>query len=330
MNIGKIIQSSIKGASMLRLARLMSALMVILFVTAFQLQAADCNGVIVLVHGAFADKETWWQPGGSFHDELAKQAKELGMRVETFKWKSGWHGGFMGQSVEKAGKKLATQVQPYALKTPIYFVGHSQGAGVAMAACKTLSKRGVKKYRKNDQEVYPITRIYTLAPTITNPKIDRAMEVTGSVVNLFSLEDEALAKLEPLGVYDRVYEYHSGVVNYLVKNVTKDGKLTMFGHSEIHDALIARWLLQINPPQQEAEPVETKSKKKSDKKKKADPAVTLAALLLSEDDPPEVTELEKSEYKTIRNMRILSGTSTLFTKTLMLPRAIHGIAKKLM
>ena len=271
--------------------------------------SAPLQAVVIVVHGSFAHKNTWWQPGGQFHDMLAVQALAKGHTVLPFRWKSGWHGGWMGQSIKKAGKQLAKVMKPYLFKEQVILIGHSNGANVLLDACKRLKKAGIKQVGAS----YPVTRMYALAPTISKADISAIMDVVGSVVNCFSLDDEALDKLEPLGVYQRVYDGHERVYNYLVRASDNDGTIVTFKHCAMYDVRVARWLLELGPN----EPHQIQS---------IVPA-HLASVLLFATQVPVYGQLSDAELARMNKLRIMSQSTALLSKGMLVPRALHSLFK---
>ena len=218
----------------------------------------------------------------------------------------------MGQSIKKAGKQLAKVMKPYLFKEQVILIGHSNGANVALYACKRLKKAGIKQVGAT----YPVIRMYALAPTIDKADLTSVMDVIGTVVNCFSLEDEALDKLEPLGVYQRVYNDHERVYNYLVKTCDQAGNITMFKHCAIYNTRVARWLLELGPS----------GNKSSDKGQSA----RLASAVLFEAQAPVYGQLSDAELARMSKLRIMSQSTALLSKGMLVPRALHTMLKAIL
>lgn len=264
--------------------------------TTIQVQA-----IVILVHGSFANEEDWWRPGGQFHDTLAQRVSAKKQRLLPFRWQSGWHGGFVGKSIEVAGTRLAKVMKPFLFKEPIVLIGHSNGVNVVFEACKYLQRNAINITYPGQPVIYPITTVYALAPVVITSDISDVMRVVCHVVNCFSLGDKTLDKLEPLGIYKRLYDDHERVYNYSVKMTTKDGDHVLFGHTDIHDALVARWLLEIDPV--------------SISKQEPGVALNTASVLLTKEQPPIQVQLMDAEIRTIKMMRFLAQTTAILGKT---------------
>jgi pimeloyl-ACP methyl ester carboxylesterase len=90
----------------------------------------------ILVHGTFAQNASWWQPGGDFFGYLAGQnsiPRPYGA-VDQYSWS----GAYSHQGREIAAQELADWLGMHsatpAHHDPLWLLGHSHGANVAMRA----------------------------------------------------------------------------------------------------------------------------------------------------------------------------------------------------
>jgi pimeloyl-ACP methyl ester carboxylesterase len=104
------------------------------------LRQADTPGISALepartslvIHGTFAAGNTWWQPGGDFHDYL-----RLGPRDEVYSGSDRfqWSGGFSDQARDLGARGLADWLAGKGAARADLF-GHSHGASISMMATR--------------------------------------------------------------------------------------------------------------------------------------------------------------------------------------------------
>ena len=209
----------------------------------FLLWGASAFPVTIIVHGSFAAHHNWYCPGGDFFDAVEKCAAINHDSVEFFRWSGGWS----RRDIRRAGQALAKVIDyHYQRNEPITFVGHSNGASVIAAATNYMTM-GVPMYDRFFADYRcPIQTVFTLAPMVDNHYFFPNMDVIGRIVNLFTMEDQALKTMEPLGVFNRVYPNYCRITNLLAwYHDEEDHTNKMFSHFDIHDPMIGSWLLCI-------------------------------------------------------------------------------------
>src|SRR5262249_11295340 len=84
----------------------------------------------LLVHGTWARNESWWQPGGSFHNYLFTQVlSDLYAAPDRFDWS----GGYSDAARSIAANDLRQWLSSHGAIDPLV-MGHSHGANVVMLA----------------------------------------------------------------------------------------------------------------------------------------------------------------------------------------------------
>jgi hypothetical protein len=85
----------------------------------------------LLVHGTWARKATWWQPGGDFHSYIAgKVRQDLYSGHDRFEWS----GGYNDQDRAIAGSRLSAWCLDHHRMDVDCIIAHSHGGSVAMMA----------------------------------------------------------------------------------------------------------------------------------------------------------------------------------------------------
>jgi hypothetical protein len=93
--------------------------------------------VVHLVHGTWAEKAPWTQPGSRFRTRLESELRELGIQTKVEFAAPQW-GGQNRHSVRMAGaEKLRNDVREIAVEGTCHvLIGHSHGGLVCVLACK--------------------------------------------------------------------------------------------------------------------------------------------------------------------------------------------------
>jgi hypothetical protein len=98
----------------------------------------DANHTATIVHGTWARRNRWWQPGGDFHAYLASEVRpDMYAASDRFEWS----GRYRPDDRAKAGLKLADWVDTRGLAGLDLF-GHSHGGSVTMLASHNGMRAG--------------------------------------------------------------------------------------------------------------------------------------------------------------------------------------------
>ena len=98
------------------------------------------SSVVIVTHGAFAQKSSWYQPGGKFFEELKKEDNNLNHEIISFSWKQNL-GGVTHYELMNAGIELSKLILDFAKKEgkqEIILIGHSYGGHVIKVASQLL------------------------------------------------------------------------------------------------------------------------------------------------------------------------------------------------
>lgn len=91
----------------------------------------------VLVHGTWAKKQPWWQPGGDFYDYLNGIRRDVYGAEDRFLWT----GAYSDAARALAGRELAAWIAAGA-HDGLDLMGHSHGGNVSMLATQRGAKLG--------------------------------------------------------------------------------------------------------------------------------------------------------------------------------------------
>ena len=177
------------------------------------------HNVYIIIHGTWSCGTSWANAGGDFFDALEKNAPE-GSAILPYTWS----GSVDHASREHAAKGLVKLIKSYPPKTNIHIIAHSHGANVATVAAQILAK--------DPNNHHFITDFYALGAPVNMSSYSPAMDVIGSLYNLFSFEDF----VQPVfGFFERIYPEHPRIANF---RIFLNGKEP--GHSELHDPLVGQ------------------------------------------------------------------------------------------
>ena len=183
---------------------------------------------LILIHGTFAAKEAWYQPGGDFYQALVYAFPNYIIKSYT------WSGGPSYQDRLKAADNFT-----YYLKTNFYnyddliIVAHSHGVNVAIQA--------LQQCQKNKTPII-IAYFYTLAPPVDNVLYKPPMDIIKELHNLFSYGDcvQTVQNLFERTFLKEDFPRYGFITNTHIKinNLYP-------GHSDLHHPLIAYLLPQL-------------------------------------------------------------------------------------
>lgn len=182
----------------------------------------------IIVHGTWAQNESWYQAGGDFfHEiEISNQYLNLVDEVVSFSWS-----GKLGDLAQiEAGRNLAKKILEYDF---VILIGHSHGVTVGVLASIFMSK-----INSDGKFFNKIKKFYALGvPVDSACKIYPDMSVIGSFYNMFSFGDI----IQPVhGIYERCFKEHKNITNIAIQldNVHPN-------HFELHHPAIGKHVLAI-------------------------------------------------------------------------------------
>ncbi len=182
----------------------------------------------IIIHGTWAQNESWYKPGGDFYYEIcvANQYLNLVDEIISFSWSGKL--GYLDQI--EAAKKLMQQIISYDF---VILMGHSHGVTVGILASMFMGQNN-----SDSKFMNKIKKFYALGvPVDSGAQIYPDMSVIGKFYNLFSLGDI----IQPIhGLYERCFLEHENMVNIAVQLDDLHPS-----HSELHHPSIAKHLLAI-------------------------------------------------------------------------------------
>ncbi len=251
----------------------------LIFFSCYCLFTLNLNSLVIVVHGSFANKEPWYQPDGDFFSELEKQARMLNHKTIAFCWP----GTPTTSTIITSGKNLAQLILSYPPTEQFIVVGHSHGGNVINIASQLLNNAATNTFEANfllsltpttrtlepcllslfctalmhiktmfeisghqwrSPKNYLIQAAYLLGTPIDSTTFMPSMNTIEHVYNFYSEGD----LIQPvLGLFERTLPLHERVANFsiMLKNTEQATNPTKPSHSELHNTLVARWLLFI-------------------------------------------------------------------------------------
>ena len=181
----------------------------------------------IIIHGTWAQNETWYLPGGDFF-EAVKSCNDEIKRVDevvSFSWS-----GKLGYPAQvEAAKNLAKNMELY---DSVILIAHSHGATIGMIASHVMLENSSNR-NKNGK----IAQFYSLGVPISQSTITSNMLTIKRFYNLFSFGDFIQTVN---GTCDRTFTFFDRVANISVQlnNVHPT-------HGQLHHPSIGMWLLKI-------------------------------------------------------------------------------------
>jgi hypothetical protein len=200
----------------------------LLFLCTFYFPAHAYSKLFIIVHGTWASSTEWHMPGGDFFDTLQQTATKYNGYVITY----AWSGKLDHNQRTQAALGLKQLIQSYDTSIQLYLIGHSHGSNVAALATQLLAKDIHNKHT--------ITALYTLGAPVHAEFYLPDMDIVQHVYNLFSSADLIQ---QVFGLYEREFPKHPRIANLRVLINDIDP-----GHSELHHAVIAKWLPLLPDP----------------------------------------------------------------------------------
>lgn len=251
----------------------------LIFFSYYCLFSLNLNSLVIVVHGSFANKESWYQPDGDFFSELEKQARMLSHKTIAFCWP----GTPTTSTIITSGKNLAQLILSYPPTETIILVGHSHGGNVINIASQLLGTAATSTFDANfllsltpttrtlepcplslfctalmhvktmltiaerqwrSPKNYLIQAAYLLGTPIDCQTFKPSMNAIEHVYNFYSEGD----LIQPvLGLFERTLPAHERIANLAItlQNTGHETAPSKPSHSQLHETLIARWLLCI-------------------------------------------------------------------------------------
>jgi hypothetical protein len=188
----------------------------------------------IIVHGTWAQHETWAQPGGDFFEQVwtslhcekyndnSKAPHPVLISIASLSWSG------KNDHAErcKAAQKLAATITTLPSTTKITLIAHSHGANICFLASQLLATSS-----------YRIQTLYALGAPIDNARYLPNMHVIKKLYNLFSFGDPVQTVS---GCFERALAYHPQIHNIAL---TCNGQRP--DHAELHAPLVAHWLTAL-------------------------------------------------------------------------------------
>jgi len=236
----------------------------LIILTTFQ---CHLQGVVILVHGSLAIDEEWCRPGGEFYEALEKEATPLGHKLLPF----AWSGKLNTKARRQGAEALAKAILSYPRNETIILIGHSHGGNVINLASQLLNdpvEQLMKNYSSEKlhaeitelvnkaynkicgpqksvpflEKEYLIDIVYLIGTPIDKTNYSPDMKTIKELFNLYSDGDT----VQPvLGFYERLLPSHDRCANLQVILKNSEGSNSHPSHFQLHDPLIAKWLLKI-------------------------------------------------------------------------------------
>lgn len=180
--------------------------------------------VIILVHGTWAQKESWHMPGGVFFDALESAIEGQEASLVSFLWSGG-----LGHDDRFHGAIALSQlIKSYPRDTEFVIIAHSHGSNVVVLASQLLAEEPKNRDR--------ITYFFALG-TPVRERYQPNMRVIKYLYNLFSFDDLVQTVF---GTAQREFVPHKRIANLCI---TIDGQPPH--HSGLHSDIVARWILSL-------------------------------------------------------------------------------------
>ncbi len=179
----------------------------------------------IIVHGTWAQDESWYQPHGDFFKAVYRSAQETKIVDQVVSF--AWSGKLSYHFQMEAAQRLQKFIEKY---DSIILIAHSHGATVAILASQLMGK--------NSQNIGKIKKLYALGvPVDPSMQIYPDMRVIEKFYNLFSFGDV----IQPVhGAHERCFAYHERLANISV--MLDDDHPS---HGQLHDPMIGKELLKI-------------------------------------------------------------------------------------
>lgn len=149
-------------------------------VSLFTWFAVYTKSACIIIHGTWAQNESWYQCGGDFfHEiEISNQYLNLVDEITSFSWS-----GKLGYPEQiEAAKKLIQKIFIY---DSVVLIGHSHGVTVGI-----LASMFIGKFNSDGKFFQKIKKFYALGvPVDKATEIYPDMSVIGQFYNLFSFGD---------------------------------------------------------------------------------------------------------------------------------------------
>jgi len=181
----------------------------------------------IIIHGTWAQNETWYRPGGDFFEAVKSCNNEIKIvdEIVSFSWS-----GKLGHPAQvEAAKKLVTLIEAYDF---VILIAHSHGATVGMIASQILFGKNT-----NGNNCGKVVQFYSLGAPIKESITMPSMYVIKKFYNVFSFGDFIQTVN---GAYDRTFVQSGNMVNISIQYNDVHPS-----HAQLHHPAIGMWLLKI-------------------------------------------------------------------------------------
>ncbi len=203
-------------------------LIVLFMFTAYAWCSMYTKSSCVLVHGTWAQDETWYRPGGDFFESIKSCNQELRLvdEVISFSWS-----GKLGYPAQlQAAQDLAQLIHAYDFTI---LIAHSHGATVGMMASQIIFANST-----NRNNFGKIKKFYALGVPVNESVVTPAMMVIEKLYNLFSFGDLVQTVN---GTCQRVFSEHDRIANISIRFCDLHPS-----HVQLHHPAFGMYLLKID------------------------------------------------------------------------------------
>lgn len=181
----------------------------------------------VIIHGTWAENETWYRPCGDFFEAVKSCNNEIKIvdEVVSFSWS-----GKLGYPAQvQAAQSLVNFIELY---DSVILIAHSHGATVGMIASQIIFKIDTSGNKKDK-----IAQFYSLGVPVQESIVIPNLHVIKKFYNLFSFGDFVQTIN---GICERTFSKQKQIANISVQYNNLHPS-----HTQLHHPALGIWLLKI-------------------------------------------------------------------------------------
>lgn len=197
------------------------------FILFFQITVYTRSACII-IHGTWAQNETWYRPFGEFFQAVQSTAQELAIVDEVIPFS--WSGQLGYLAHLQAAQELETCINQYDW---VILIAHSHGATVGMISCQNLFD-----HCTNGNNFGKVKKFYALGVPVLESTITPSMKIIEKFYNLFSFGDLVQTVN---GTCERRFCMQERLINLSVQLFDLHPS-----HSQLHHPAIGKDLLKID------------------------------------------------------------------------------------
>jgi len=239
----------------------------------FQVHKPPIQGIVFIIHGTFAHKTSWYQPGGDFYEALKFSANKKNYKIIPFHWS----GNLSDLGRIKAAHDFVKLLLEYPPELKKIIIAHSHAGNIVFIASQLLAQQSSKKTTRSFQrfiartfktqtkksslakktvkellilsrmvktlKTEPTIEITYLLGTPMSKKYEPNYTILKRIINLYSKND---CVQTICGICKRKLPLHAQTINLEI--FFANNKLSVLqspGHSQLHAPAIAYHILNI-------------------------------------------------------------------------------------